>query len=76
MSTSRALYLGPRQRRKFISSLFGLTALASVVTVSASAILPCPADRGRYLDAQEPAAAAALNGGRRGIVVEKKSTLR
>ncbi|CDO74047.1 hypothetical protein BN946_scf185043.g97 [Trametes cinnabarina] len=70
MSATRALYLGPRNRRKFITSLFGLTFLASVVTVSASAILPCPADRGRYADGAETA--AALNGKRGTAVVEKK----
>ncbi|TFK93870.1 hypothetical protein K466DRAFT_537130 [Polyporus arcularius HHB13444] len=74
-SVARALNMNPRQRRTFISSLFGLTFLASVVTVSASALLPCPAHptRGRYLDGS-PEANADLNmSGRRGVtVVEKK----
>ncbi|RDX53145.1 hypothetical protein OH76DRAFT_1376396 [Lentinus brumalis] len=77
-SVARALNLNPRQRRTFISSLFGLTFLASVVTVSASALLPCPAHptRGRYLDGS-PEANADMNmnnaSGRRGVtVVEKK----
>ncbi|KAI9001205.1 hypothetical protein BD414DRAFT_473951 [Trametes punicea] len=70
---SRALHLNHRQRRTFISSLFGLTFLASVVTVSASALLPCPADRGRYADGAEAQGAAAVLSGRRGsVVVEKK----
>ncbi|KAI0334758.1 hypothetical protein GY45DRAFT_1317786 [Cubamyces sp. BRFM 1775] len=68
MSVSR---LYTRQRRNFLSSLFGLTFLASVLTVSASAILPCPADRGRYLDGGD-AQGAALNGKRGVAVVEKK----
>ncbi|OSC99176.1 hypothetical protein PYCCODRAFT_1470443 [Trametes coccinea BRFM310] len=75
-SLARALHLNYRHRRKFITSLFGLTFLASVVTVSASAILPCPADRGRYADGAEAhgaaAAAAALSGKRGSAVIEKK----
>ncbi|KAI0637812.1 hypothetical protein C8Q77DRAFT_1153526 [Trametes polyzona] len=67
MSATRALHLNHRQRRTFISSLFGLTFLASVLTVSASAILPCPVDRGRHADA-----AAGAPVGRRAVVVEKK----
>ncbi|KAJ7699913.1 hypothetical protein B0H17DRAFT_1047639 [Mycena rosella] len=40
------------QQRQFVSSLFGFTFLAAVVTVSASNILPCPArlNKGRYAD--------------------------
>ncbi|KAJ7276233.1 hypothetical protein B0H12DRAFT_1084265 [Mycena haematopus] len=40
------------QKRQFVSSLFGFTFLAAVVTVSASSILPCPARpiKGRYAD--------------------------
>ncbi|KAJ7781417.1 hypothetical protein B0H16DRAFT_1298979 [Mycena metata] len=42
------------QRRQFVSSLFGFTFLAAVVTVSASSILPCPArvTKGRYADVE------------------------
>ncbi|EIW62090.1 uncharacterized protein TRAVEDRAFT_116512 [Trametes versicolor FP-101664 SS1] len=71
MSVARALQLNHRQRRTFISSLFGLTFLATVLTVSASTILPCPVDRGRYADAHG-GANAALNGGRRDVLVEKR----
>lgn len=74
-SLSRVLNLNHRQRRKFLTSLFGLTFLASVVTVSASAILPCPAHptRGRYLDGSPEAHAGMHASGRRGVtVVEKK----
>ncbi len=74
-SVSRILQQNHRQRRKFISSLFGLTFLASVLTVSASAILPCPVNRSRYADGDAPAYAAATNldaNGRRAVVVEKK----
>ncbi|KAI0370271.1 hypothetical protein BV20DRAFT_966934 [Pilatotrama ljubarskyi] len=70
-SVSRTLHLNHRQRRKFISSLFGLTALASIITVSASTILPCPADRGRYADDGSAHGAAPLSG-RRVVVVEKR----
>ena len=71
-SVSRALHMNHRQRRTFISSLFGLTFLASVVTVSASAILPCPAHRGRYADGEAPRTAELSMAGRRAVVVEKK----
>lgn len=46
---TRGLHFTHRQRRKFISSLFGLTFVASVITVSASA-LPCPANHNRFAD--------------------------
>jgi len=43
------------QRRAFVSSLFCLTFIASVVTVSASSILPCPAriNKDRFMDSRE-----------------------
>ncbi|KAJ7937215.1 hypothetical protein B0H13DRAFT_1944799 [Mycena leptocephala] len=42
------------QQRQFVSSLFGFTFLAAVVTVSASSILPCPArsNKGRFADSE------------------------
>jgi len=42
------------QQRQFVSSLFGLTFLAAVVTVSASSILPCPArsNKARFADSE------------------------
>lgn len=40
---SRAIQVTSRQRRTFLSYLFGLTAFASVLTVAASDVLPCPA---------------------------------
>ena len=67
-SVSRVLQLNHRQRRTFISSLFGFTFLASVVTVSASAFLPCPVNHNRYAEGE-------MEGlrGRGGVtVVEKK----
>ena len=50
-STRRVLRLA--QNRTFVSSLFGFTFFATVVTVSASNILPCPArpTRERFNDA-------------------------
>lgn len=70
-SVSRTLHLNPRQRRTFISSLFGLTFLASVVTVSASALLPCPVPHQRYADADADGSGAQRM--RRAVtVVEKK----
>lgn len=50
MSAQRAFTLTPRRRRNFITTLFALTFVASVVTVSASAVLPCPAGHGRLAD--------------------------
>ncbi len=52
MSIYRVLRL--TQRRAFVSSLFGFTFIAAVITVSASNFLPCPArsNRGRFLDGQ------------------------
>ena len=40
------------QRRSIISSLFGLTFIATCLTVSASNILPCPvrSERARFAD--------------------------
>ncbi|KAI0829457.1 hypothetical protein BC628DRAFT_1337406 [Trametes gibbosa] len=72
MSATRALHLNHRQRRTFISSLFGLTFLASVLTVSASAILPCPADRGRYADGGPGAALEKGAIAQRAVVVERR----
>ncbi|KAJ7904359.1 hypothetical protein B0H14DRAFT_2662440 [Mycena olivaceomarginata] len=52
----RTMYRALRftQKRQFVSSLFGFTFLAAVVTVSASSILPCPArpTKGRYADSE------------------------
>ncbi|KAG1715923.1 hypothetical protein ID866_1212 [Astraeus odoratus] len=51
----KALRITPQRRRTFISTLFGLTFFASVLTVSASNVLPCPVrpDRNRYADSEE-----------------------
>ena len=67
MPPTRALQFTHRQRRRFVSSLFGLTFLASVVTVSASAVLPCPAHRkgARFADAEGME-------GRRGVTIVEK----
>ncbi|KZT72601.1 hypothetical protein DAEQUDRAFT_722763 [Daedalea quercina L-15889] len=70
MSASRVLHPTPQQRRKFVSTLFGLTFLASVITVSASNVLPCPAhDRGRFADGQ---VGEGMTGQRAVTVVEKR----
>ncbi|KAK0468037.1 uncharacterized protein EV420DRAFT_1502494 [Desarmillaria tabescens] len=49
-----ALYRALRftKRRTFLSSIFGATAAATVLTVSASNLLPCPArpDKSRFAD--------------------------
>jgi len=64
----RALHFTPRQRRHFVSSLFYLTFFASVVTVSASAVLPCPAHNhgARFADGE------GMEGRRAATVVEKR----
>ncbi|KAF9221872.1 hypothetical protein BS17DRAFT_756465 [Gyrodon lividus] len=50
----RILRVTHQQRRTFISTLFGLTFFASVLTVSASGVLPCPVrpERSRYADSE------------------------
>ncbi|KAI0315394.1 hypothetical protein OF83DRAFT_357710 [Amylostereum chailletii] len=61
-----------RTKRTLTSSLFALTFFASVLTVSASQILPCPAHvhRGRFADGSEPM--QAREGSSRPAVVEKR----
>ena len=46
-----------RQRRTFVSALFGITFFASVLTVSASNVLPCPVrpDRNYHADSERGA---------------------
>ena len=53
MSIHKVLRL--TQRRSFVSSLFGFTFAAAVVTVSASQILPCPArtHKHRFADSDQ-----------------------
>ncbi|PFH52883.1 hypothetical protein AMATHDRAFT_138962, partial [Amanita thiersii Skay4041] len=43
------------QRRTFVSALFAITFFTSVVTVSASNLLPCPArpNKNRFADSDE-----------------------
>ncbi|KAN0132724.1 hypothetical protein V8E53_009395 [Lactarius tabidus] len=47
--------LTSRRARSLTSSLFGVTFLACLLTVSASNVLPCPAhpQRGRFADGDE-----------------------
>ncbi|KAH0839648.1 hypothetical protein J3R83DRAFT_566 [Lanmaoa asiatica] len=58
-----------RQRRTFISALFGLTFFASVLTVSASNVLSCPVrpDRNYHADSERKA-----RGDRSPAVVDKR----
>ncbi|KAF9246955.1 hypothetical protein BU15DRAFT_39410 [Melanogaster broomeanus] len=65
----RILRVTPQQRRTFISTLFGLTFFASVLTVSASNVLPCPVrpDRSRYADSDGRASGDSAT-----AVVEKR----
>ena len=66
--------LTTRRARSLTSSLFGLTFLACVLTVSASNMLPCPAHlhRGRFADDGNNTGDHQPSNGRRAIVVEKR----
>ncbi|KAA1466138.1 hypothetical protein DENSPDRAFT_14505 [Dentipellis sp. KUC8613] len=69
MALSRSFRLATRNRRTITSYLFGLTFFASILTVSASDVLPCPVrpDTRRFADGEQ------LPGGmRRPVVVEKR----
>jgi cytochrome c oxidase assembly factor 2 len=52
---AKALRFTPSQRRHATSTLFAVTALAAVITVAASNVLPCPVKpkRGRFADSEE-----------------------
>jgi cytochrome c oxidase assembly factor 2 len=69
---ARTLRLTPARRRTFVSTLFGLTALASVFTVSASNVLPCPVhpSRKRYADDESGTDGAVQPAAR--VVVERR----
>ncbi|KAJ7499084.1 hypothetical protein FB451DRAFT_1204221 [Mycena latifolia] len=63
------------QQRQFVSSLFGFTFIAAVVTVSASNILPCPAiaHKGRYADSEATNSTDGIEGvGARSVTVAKR----
>ncbi|KAL4265644.1 hypothetical protein AB1N83_000235 [Pleurotus pulmonarius] len=59
-------------RRSVVSSLFGITFVSSIFTVSASNILPCPArpDRARFADGDEESPVAIV--GRNNVTISKK----
>jgi cytochrome c oxidase assembly factor 2 len=71
MTVARLIHWSTPKRRKAVSYLFALTFFASVVTVSTSNGLPCPArrDRRAYLDSEDDG-----TGGKNATVhvVEKK----
>ncbi|KAL4241559.1 hypothetical protein ABKN59_000206 [Abortiporus biennis] len=71
MTVYRTLRLSPRQRRTFVSYLFGITALASIMTVSASDVLPCPAlvSQGRFAEGERGVAGDNTKGK---TVIEKR----
>lgn len=66
---SRVVQVTSRQRRTALSYLFGLTAFASVLTVAASDVLPCPARSStmRYAEGEQEGPYE-----RRKTVVEKR----
>lgn len=68
MSIHKVLRL--KQRRTFVSSLFGITFFATMLTVSASNILPCPArpNKNRLLDSEREGESPA--GGR--VIIAKR----
>ena len=55
MTVARLIHWNTPKRRKAISSLFAVTFFASIITVSTSNGLPCPArrDRRAYLDSED-----------------------
>lgn len=63
-----------RNRRSLTSYLFGLTFVASILTVSASAVLPCPVrpGRARYADSGEEVGERGQRGSGYTTVVEKR----
>ena len=65
--------LTTRRARSLTSSLFALTFLGCVLTVSASNVLPCPAHthRGRFADGDNDGDHRPPSG-RRAITVEKR----
>lgn len=73
---SRAIQVTSRQRRTFLSYLFGLTAFASVLTVAASDVLPCPARSSTRRFAEEDMSVdgegASMYNEKRKAVVEKR----
>ncbi|KAF7965997.1 hypothetical protein HWV62_32710 [Athelia sp. TMB] len=70
MPILKTLRFSNHQRRTFVSSLFGFTFFASVLTVSASPYLPCPVrpSKLRFADDEE----RAEGQGRRVTVIEKR----
>lgn len=70
MALARALNLTHRQRRTFLSTLFTLTAVVSVLTVAGSDVLPCPARSSTKRFAEEGEEQERVPRGR--AVVEKR----
>jgi cytochrome c oxidase assembly factor 2 len=64
--------LTTRRARSVTSSLFGVTFLACVLTVSASNVFPCPAhsQRGRFADGEPDSSRRPMP---RTVVVEKRA---
>ncbi|KAI0290596.1 hypothetical protein BC826DRAFT_913044 [Russula brevipes] len=71
---SPAFRLTTRRARSLTSSLFIVTSLACVLTVSASDVLPCPAHprRGRFADDGDSSDGHRHPPSRRTVVVEKR----
>ncbi|ESK97592.1 hypothetical protein Moror_17592 [Moniliophthora roreri MCA 2997] len=61
--------------RTFVSSLFGITFFATVLTVSASNILPCPArpSKTRFADSEQKDSPASFAGGEVVVVSSKRT---
>lgn len=59
-------------RRAFVSSLFGVTFFATVLTVSASNILPCPARPNKSRFADSELEGGSLVGAGRRVTITKR----
>ncbi|KAH9964311.1 hypothetical protein BJV74DRAFT_303854 [Russula compacta] len=70
LPSPHAFRLTTRRARSLTTSLFGVTFLACILTVSASDMFPCPAhsQRGRFADGDDNEGPSS----RRAIVVEKR----
>ncbi|KAF8222706.1 hypothetical protein L208DRAFT_1412894 [Tricholoma matsutake] len=70
MPTYRALRF--IRRPAFVSSLFGFTFFATVLTVSTSNILPCPARHNKNRFAESELKGASVVGARPSVTVAKR----
>lgn len=70
----RPLRLSTTRQRSFVSSLFTAAFLGSIITVAASNLLPCPAQKSRVQYADDGTSGSGRNGEyrNRDVVVVKR----